>query len=213
MGKIAIPFFFGWEIHSGGRSIISFFPVFRRTRRVHPSGSHRVTLQDKTRGHTARHLPEHPEGQSAPAGAPVQESTDKKGYIVIFSIFKCSLDKLHRQNNGRQKNERPEELWAQGNDKNHLFGLWKRVRGPLQANRGKARLLSRVPSEAPEAAILIIPIFSTSFFRSLRSLREPEGFVPRPGIIPTVIRLPLYRLLPRPLAFFMKKFIPCHPTL
>ncbi len=38
-------------------------------------------------------LREHPEGQSAPAGAPLRESTDKKDYIVIFSIFKCSLDK------------------------------------------------------------------------------------------------------------------------
>ena len=87
----------------------------------------------------------------------------RKDYIVIFSIFMCSFSTAQAKH-GRQEVQRPPKLRAQGNDQNHLFGLWKRVRGPLQTNRGTARLLPRVPSEAPEAPLLNPAIFSSLHF-------------------------------------------------
>lgn len=62
--------------------------------------------------------------------------------------------------NGEKEFWWSEKLRSQRNDKDCLRRLWKRVRSPLQANRGQACVLQRLPPETPETPVLILSFFS-----------------------------------------------------
>ena len=53
----------------------------------------------------------------------------------------------------------PGEFQSQSDDKDRLFGLWQRVRSPLQPHGRKAGLLQGLPSQAPETPVLMFTIF------------------------------------------------------
>jgi len=55
------------------------------------------------------------------------------------------------------------ESWAQGKDKGHLFRLSSGMRSPVQAHRGPTGILSDLPSETPDAPVLNLHQFFSTF--------------------------------------------------